>query len=355
MKRRDILKSAAGLAAWSGFWTARALAEEKAAPNAPRKQDGHAEAEPRPTQTRKGDMLYRTLGRTGESVSVLGLGGYHMGTIEQEKDAVAFVRSAIDRGVTFMDNSWDYHEGKSEQWMGKALKDGYRDKVFVMTKLDGRTKESATKQIDESLKRLDMDHIDLMQIHEIIRLEDPDLCFRDDGAVAALRDAQKAGKIRYVGFTGHKDPIVHNRMLDMADQHGYRFDTVQLPLNVLDATFRSFAQHTLPRLVEQRIGVLGMKPLASGAIVKANIATPDECLIYAMTLPTSVVITGMESMDRLEQNLRIVKNFKPLPSQAMKDLLARTAPAAATGKHEGFKTSHQFDATAQYPQWLGLG
>lgn len=298
-------------------------------------------------------MLYRTLGRTGERVSVVGLGGHHMGLADNEAEAVRLVRSAIDRGINFMDNCWAYHDGKSERWMGKALKDGYREKVLLMTKLEGRTRDMAAKHIDESLERLDVDHVDLMQIHEVIRLEDPDRCFRDDGAIEALRAAQKAGKVRYVGFTGHKDPLVHNRMLEIAAQHDFRFDAVQMPINVLDATFRSFAQRTLPLLVKDEIGVIAMKSSASGNIIKQNIATPTECLEYALTLPTSTVVVGMESAERLDQTLAIVRDFKPLAGERMAALLARVAPQAQTGRHEGFKTSTSFDATAHNPQWLG--
>ncbi len=352
MNRRELLKSAGTVAAWSSFWPARALAA--ANPNAA------IETDPRtgiptapPPETRNGDMLYRPLGRTGEKVSAIGLGGYHIGSVATEAESVRLIRAAIDHGITFMDNSWDYHEGGSERWMGKALKDGYRGRVFVMSKIDGRTKQAAARQIDESLERFGVDHIDLMQIHEIIRLDDPDRCFAEDGAVAALQDAKKAGKIRFIGFTGHKDPFVHNRMLDIAAKHDFRFDTVQMPLNVLDASFRSFAHLVMPRLVDQGMGVLGMKPMASGAIVRNKIATPTECISYALTLPTSVVITGIESMDVLKQNLRIVKEFKPIAGAEMTALVARTASAAETGKYEQFKTTIKFDATIQYPHWMG--
>jgi len=354
MHRRDLLKSAAGLAAWSTFWTSRTMAQQQPAPQAPAGQ-GDLALPPAADlkEVRKGDMLYRTLGKTGVEVSAIGLGGYHMGTLKDEQSAVKLVRTAIDRGITFMDNCWDYHEGKSEQWMGNALRDGYRDKVFLMTKLDGRTKAAAARQIEESLKRLQTDRIDLMQIHEIIRLEDPDRCFAESGCVEALEEARKAGKIRFVGFTGHKDPIAHNRMLDMAARHKYHFDAAQLPLNVLDASFRSFAHHTVPRLVKEGVAVLGMKPLASGAIARNKIATPQECLRYALTLPASVVITGMESMEVLEQNLAIAKDFKPMGGDELRALLTRTLTQAESGRFERFKTSADFDGTAHYPQWLG--
>lgn len=302
---------------------------------------------------RRGDMLYRALGATGQQVSLLGLGGYHIGSAASEKEAIRLVRTAVDRGVTFMDNSWDYHDGKSEVWMGKALQDGYRQKVFLMTKEDGRTRQATAKQIDESLKRFQVDHIDLMQIHEVIRMEDPDRVFADDGAIHALIEARKAGKIRYIGFTGHKDPYVHLRMLATARANNFRFDAVQMPLNVMDAHFRSFAHEVVPGLVRENIGVLGMKSMGSGAIITANVVTPTQCLHYAMTLPTSVVINGISNMELLEQALNAVKTFKPMSREQLAVLLEQTAQAAASGRYEGFKTSTKFDSTAIHPEWLG--
>ena len=344
MKRRELLSQAVAFAAWSSL--RGATSDEKTALPWP----GFG---PGPAEIRKGDMLYRTLGRTGESISAFGLGGHHIGLVKEEQDSVKLIRSAIDRGITFMDNCWDYHNGKSEVWMGKALCDGYRQKVFLMTKIDGRTKLAAARQIDESLKRLQTDHIDLMQIHENLRMEDADRCFAEDGAIQALEEAKKAGKIRYIGFTGHKDPIVHNRMLDVAAEHGFHFDSCQMPLNLLDANFRSFAQHVVPRLLSEGIAVLGMKPMASGVIVKNKIATPKECLTYALTLPTSAVITGIDSMDVLEQDLEIMKEFKPLDSGQVRELLNRTLAFARTGHYEQFKTATQYDGTAHHPEWLG--
>jgi predicted aldo/keto reductase-like oxidoreductase len=306
----------------------------------------------RPAEVRKGDMLYRSFGKTGEQVSALGLGGYHIGLLKEESESIKLIRTAIDRGVTFMDNCWDYHDGKSEVWMGKALADGYRAKVFLMTKIDGRTRDAAARQIDECLKRLATDRIDLMQIHENIRMEDADRCFAEGGAVEALEAAKKAGKIRHIGFTGHKDPLVHLRMLDVAGRHKYRFASCQMPLNVLDAGFRSFAG-IVPRLLEEGVAVLGMKPMASGAIVANKLATPKECLTYALSQPASVVISGMDSMKVLEANLDVVKGFKPMARDEMQALLARVAPQAETGNFERFKTTADFDGTAHYPQWLG--
>ena len=302
---------------------------------------------------RRGGMLYRTLGRTGIKVSALGLGGSHVGTPADENDGIRIVRTAIDRGITFMDNCWDYHNGKSEVVMGKALRDGYRQKVFLMTKFDGRTKESAARQIDESLQRLQTDHIDLMQFHENIRLEDPDRFFAAGGPLEALEEARKAGKIRFIGFTGHKDPIVHLRMLEEAAERKFHFDSCQMPLNVLDAHFRSFERNVLPKLVEQGIAVLGMKPLAEGEIPRSGLVSATECLHYALSLPTSVVINGCESMDRLEQALEAARTFQPLTEAQLDALRAKTKQVAMTGRLERFKTSNVFDGTARNPQWMG--
>jgi predicted aldo/keto reductase-like oxidoreductase len=304
-------------------------------------------------ETVRDGMRYRKLGTSGVEVSCVGVGGHHIGIPKDELEGIRIIRGALDAGVNFLDNSWDYHDGGSELRMGKALQDGYRKKAFLMTKIDGRTKESAAKQIDECLKRLRTDVIDLIQHHEVIRVEDPDRIFRPGGAQEAVDAAKKAGKVRFVGFTGHKDPFVHLRTLELAKEHGVRFDTVQMPLNVLDAHFRSFARQVLPVLVKEQIGVLGMKPMASGAVLTAKAASAEECLRYALTLPTSVVITGMESMDRLTQALNVVKDFKPLTETEVTALLAKTAKAAAKGEYEGFKTGTQFDATAKNPQWLG--
>lgn len=304
-------------------------------------------------ETRTGDMLYRTLGRTGEKISAIGLGGFHAGTPRDEQDSLRLIRTAIDRGVTFMDNCWDYLDGASEIRMGKALRDGYREKVFLMTKIDGRTRRAAAQQIDECLQRLQTDRIDLMQHHEIIRLEDPDRVFAEDGAMAAVVAAKQAGKVRYIGFTGHKDPLVHLRMLEIAAQHGFHFDAVQMPLNVMDAHFRSFAKQVLPVLVKDGIGVLGMKPLGSGAILRSGAVTAIECLHYALNLPTSVVITGMENLARLDQALEAVRTFQPMSEAEVAALLAKTASLAARGQYERFKTTAGFDGTARHPEWLG--
>jgi aryl-alcohol dehydrogenase-like predicted oxidoreductase len=300
------------------------------------------------------DVLYRRLGRTGERVSAIGIGGWHLALKGvTEKTAIAIVRKALDSGINFLDNCWDYNEGKSETRMGKALGDGYRQKAFVMTKIDGRSKEAATKQLDQSLKRLRTDCIDLVQHHEILRFEDPHRIFDREGAHAALVAAKRAGKLRYIGFTGHKDPRVHLYMLEVAAKHGFTFDAVQMPLNVMDAHYRSFERLVLPELLRKRIAVLGMKSIANGIILKSRTVTAVDCLRYALSLPTSVVITGIDSLKRLDQAMEVMRTFRPLTKAERKALLAKTAKAAASGQFEPFKTTSIFDGTASHPEWLG--
>jgi len=309
---------------------------------------------PLPADTPTNSVPTRTLGRTGEKVSMIGLGGSHIGKPKlSDTDAIKIIRTAIDSGLTFMDNSWDYNDGVSETRVGKALKDGYRQKAFVMTKVDGRTKEEAAKQIDQSLKRLQVDHIDLLQHHEVIRFDDPDRIFAKGGAMEAFLDAKRAGKIRYIGFTGHKDPHIHLYMLETAKKHNFHFDTVQMPLNLMDAHFRSFEKAVVPVAVSEGIGILGMKSMGSGVLLKSNTVAPTDYLKYALSLPTSVVITGIDSMDILNQALDVARNFKPLTQNQIQALLAKTANAAANGEYELFKTTSHFDSTAQNPQWLG--
>jgi len=350
MKRREFLKTAAICGA-AGSLPA-ALAQEKTMA----KENGSKNQIPLATSagTRKGDMLYRTLGRTGEKVSAIGMGGFHIGHPELTDDeSIRLIRSAIDRGITFMDNSWDYNEGQSEMRMGKALKDGYRQKVFLMTKIDGRTKETAERQIETCLERLQTDHIDLVQHHEVLRFDDPDRIFAEGGSNEAVVDAKKAGKIRYIGFTGHKDPHIHLYMLKVAADHGFHFDTVQMPLNVMDAHFRSFGQMVLPELVKQEIGVLGMKSMGDSVILKSKVVSPIECLHYALSLPTSVVITGIDKPEILDQAFEAVKTFQPMKREQIAQLLAKTKEVAVAGKYELFKTSSHFDSTAKLPYWLG--
>lgn len=303
---------------------------------------------------RSSEMQYRLLGSTGEEVSAIGLGGWHIGLkYVDEELGIKIVRTAIDRGITFMDNSWDYNGGVSEKRMGKALRDGYRDRVFLMTKIDGRSKKEAAKQIDESLRRLQVDYIDLVQHHEVIRYEDPHRVFDEEGANAAFLEAKEAGKLRYIGFTGHKDPHIHLYMLQVAAEQGFKFDAVQMPLNVMDAHYRSFAKLVVPELVKQNTGVLAMKTMGNGILLRSNTVTAIECLHYALNLPTSVVITGMDSLEILDQAFEAVRTFEPMNEEQEQSLLAKTADAASKGKFELFKTSSIFDSTAQNPDWLG--
>lgn len=324
-----------------------ALAACKKSP--PKPKEG---AVPSPTAPSLGTaMPMRPLGRTGVNVSLVGLGGFHLGSVKDEAEAIRIIHSAIDRGVTFMDNCWDYHEGKSEERMGKAL-EGRRDRVFLMTKIDGRTRQSATEQLEQSLRRMKTDRIDLVQIHEVIRANDPERCFAPDGCLAALVDAQRAGKLRFIGFTGHKDPSIHNAMLDAAAKAGFHFDAVQLPLNVMDAHYRSFEKETLPKLVADGIAVLGMKSLGSGKILETKRVSAVECLHYAMNLPTSVVITGCDSMGVLDQAIHAALTFRPLGPQVVTELLERTRAPAAKGEYEVFKTTDKHDGTTEHPEWL---
>ena len=305
-------------------------------------------------KTLHGEMPYRILGSTKERVSAIGLGGWHLGLkIVDEQLSIRIVRQAIDRGINFMDNCWDYNNGASEIRMGKALREGYRSKAFLMTKIDGRSKREAARQLEESLRRLQTDCIDLVEHHEILRYEDPHRIFDEEGANAALTEARKAGKLRYIGFTGHKDPRIHLHMLEVAKQHGFKFDTVQMPLNVMDAHYRSFEKLALPELVKQKIGVLGMKSMANGIILKSNTVTAMECLHYALNLPTSVVITGVDSIEILDQAFEAARSFRPMSKAQLSSLLAKTKKPASGGAFELFKTTSIFDGTASHPSWLG--
>ncbi len=305
---------------------------------------------------RRGEMLYRRFGRTQEMISAIGLGGFHLGkNAVTDAEAVRLVHQGVDRGITFLDNCWDYNNGRSELRMGVALSQGgYRDKVFLMTKIDGRTKEEAARQIDTSLARLQTDRIDLVQHHEILRFDDPDRIFAEGGAMEALIEAKAAGKLRYIGFTGHKDPRIHLQMLAVAAERGFLFDSVQMPLNVMDAHFRSFAHGVLPYLVQNGIAVLGMKSFADSVLLKSQAPIqPIEYLHYSLNLPTSVVITGCENQRDLDQAFEAVRTFTPLGKAAVAELLARSRPYALEGKYELFKTSSTFDGTAKNAAWLG--
>jgi aryl-alcohol dehydrogenase-like predicted oxidoreductase len=296
----------------------------------------------------------RKLGKTGELVSIIGLGGFHLGVQKDERESIRIIRQGLDAGINFLDNCWDYNDGQSELRMGKALQDGYRDKAFLMTKIDGRTHKAATQQIEESLKRLRTDRIDLLQFHEVIRDSDPDAIFGQDGALQAALDAKRAGKVRYLGFTGHKSPHIHKHMLETAFAHDFRFDTVQMPLNLLDTHHDSFEKIVLPILVQHEIGVLGMKPLLGhGQLVKLAGVSAIDALHYALSLPTSVVITGCDSLPILEQALKAARTFRPLSDQQRAGLLAKTEKLAQSGEHELYKSSQHFDGTTKHPEWLG--
>ena len=347
MRRRDFLRTATAVSAAPVIAATVSPSAFAAAPPEPLLRFDPA------GETVRDGMRFRQLGRTGVEVSCVGLGGFHIGKPETDDEAVKIVRTALDGGINFLDNCWDYNSGLSELRMGKALQDGYRRKAFLMTKIDGRTRAEAARQIDQSLLRMRTDVLDLVQHHEMIRLEDADRVFGEGGAQEAVEAAKKAGKLRFVGFTGHKDPLVHLRTLQVARDHGFRFDAVQMPLNVMDAHFRSFARGVLPELVKDRVGVLGMKALADGMILDSKTATPVECLRYALTLPTSVVITGCETPERVAQALAVAREFKPLTVAEVDALLARTAKAAAKGDYEKFKTGVQFDGTAKHPEWMG--
>jgi len=306
-----------------------------------------------PRSESKIGIPYRTLGSTREKVSLIGLGGYHLGKQADPQESIRIIRTGLDEGVNFLDNCWDYNGGESEIRMGNALRDGYRQKAFLMSKIDGRTKAAAAKQISESLRRLQTDTIDLLQFHEVIRDTDPDRIFAAGGALEAVLEARKAGKIRYIGFTGHKSPDIHLQMLATASKHGFTFDAVQMPLNVMDAHFNSFEKKVLPVLLKNGIGVLGMKPMGDHFILESKTASAVECLHYAMNLPTSVVITGCDSLAILQQALQAARGFQPLNSSQVAALLAKTEKTAGAGQFELYKTTHHFDGTYANPQWLG--
>ncbi|HUZ94421.1 MAG TPA: aldo/keto reductase [Edaphobacter sp.] len=341
MERRNFLKSvtAAGVVAATGN-----LVGQTASTASP----SHATTRPESP-----DMIYRELGRTGERVSAIGLGGFHVGKQADPNESIHLIRQSIDRGITFMDNCWDYNNGISEVRMGQALRDGYRSKVFLMTKMDGRTQEAYNHQLEESLGRLQTDVIDLVQFHEIIRMEDPDRVFAPGGALEAAVAAKQAGKIRYIGFTGHKDPAVHLRMFEFAEKHGFHFDTVQMPVNVMDAHFRSFTKEVIPVALKQGTGILAMKTFGDNYILRSKTVEPIEALHYGLTQPVSVVITGIDSPAVLDQAIQATKTFKPLTQTEIASLLDRTRAAASEGKFELFKTTNHFDGTAANPKWLG--
>ena len=293
------------------------------------------------TSNIKGEIPRRPLGRTGVEVSALALGGYHVGLVKSERKAMRLVHEAIDAGLNFMDNAWEYHEGMSEERMGKAL-EGRRQQVFLMTKVctHGRDSKTAMRQLEQSLRRLKTDYLDLWQVHEVIHDNDPDLHFMEGGVIEALEEARRLGKVRFIGFTGHKDPAIHLKMLS----YDYPFDTCQLPLNCFDATFRSFEQQVLPELNRRGIAPLGMKSMnGEGDAVRKRVVTPSEALGYAMSLPVAATVSGIDSLKVLRQNLRIACGFKPMTADEMQALRTRCAPLAADGHFELYKTSKKFD------------
>jgi uncharacterized protein len=338
MERRDFLK------------TATAASMSAAIPVNAQTPQTSSQTVKRPESS---DMIYRELGTTGERVSAIGMGGYHLGKQKDAAESIQLLHAGVDRGITFLDNCWDYNDGISEVRMGQGLRNGYRQKVFLMTKIDGRTADEYNKQLEQSLGRLQTDMIDLVQFHEVIRMEDPDRIFAPGGAIEAAVAAKNAGKIRYIGFTGHKDPAVHLRMLETAQKHSFHFDTVQMPINVMDAHFRSFAKEVMPVALKQGIGILAMKTFGDHFILNSNTVQPIEALHYGLTQPVSVVITGIDNTQTLDQAFEAARTFKPLDQAQINSLLARTATAASEGKFELFKTTNHFDGTAANPKWLG--
>jgi uncharacterized protein len=289
----------------------------------------------------EGKIQRRPLGKTDTLVSILGMGGFHLGAAENQEAATAMVQHALDAGINFFDNAWEYHDGQSEEWLGKALGNRRREAV-LMTKVctHGRDKKTAMQMLEDSLRRLKTDHLDIWQIHEVVYDNDPELIFAPNGAAEALLDAKQQGKVRLIGFTGHKSPAIHLKMLS----HGFPFDTVQMPLNPFDATFRSFEQHVLPEAQRRGIAVLGMKSMGgSGEMVKDGAVTPAEALRYAMSLPVAVTISGMNSMEVLKQNLAIATEFTPMPPTEMEELRKRCRSYAADGRLELFKTTVMYD------------
>lgn len=311
-----------------------------------------ADAQAAGTPSGQGEVPRRPLGKTGVQVSAIGVGGYHLGSAKTFEEANNLVAQAMDCGINFFDNAWEYHGGKSEEWLGRALK-GKRDKVVLMTKVctHGRDKRVAMQQLEQSLTRLRTDHLDVWQIHEVIYYNDPDLIFTPNGAIEALTQAKQQGKVRFVGFTGHKDPQIHLKML----AQNYPFDTVQMPLNCLDATFRSFETQVLPELISRGIAPLGMKSMTgSGEVVSHGACTPQQALRYAMSLPVATTISGMESIDVLHQNLEVARNFQPMTAAEMAALRQQVQFWASDGRYELFKTTKKYDGDVgrqqhQYP------
>lgn len=288
-----------------------------------------------------GTVPKRPLGNSGLEVSIIGVGGFHLGSAQDQDAAKEIVQQALDAGINFFDNAWEYHDGQSEEWLGSAL-GSRRNEAVLMTKVctHGRDKKIAMQMLEQSLRRLKTDHLDVWQIHEVIYENDPDLIFQPNGAAEALLEAKKQGKVRLIGFTGHKDPSIHLKMLS----HGFPFDTVQMPLNAFDATFRSFEQQVLPEARKRGLSVFGMKSLGgSGEMIKWGAITPSEALRFAMSLPVATTISGMDSIEVLKQNLQIVQNFTPMSEHEMAELRNRARSEAANGHLELFKTTTKYD------------
>ena len=349
MERRNFLKQAAAAAALAGI--KQAAGKEISSTSV---LQGAAAHVPAPVVNTVNGIGRRRLGKSDAELSIIGIGGYHLGLSNvQEQDAIAIIRKALDEGINFLDNCWDYNDGLSEERMGKALQDGYRQKAFLMTKIDGRTGVEARKQIEQSLQRLKTDHVDLIQIHEVIRMTDPEQAFKPGNVIDVLQQARKEGKVRFIGFTGHKSPEMHMHMIETAVQHGFQFDTVQMPVNALDHHYDSFGQKVIPLAQKHGIAVLGMKPLSNGAILKTNTITAPEALHYAMSVPVTITITGCQSMANLEQALGVARHFKPMSDSQKIAILEKTAPVSTAGKFEDYKSSHVYDGTYNNPQWLG--
>jgi uncharacterized protein len=293
-------------------------------------------------QDERSDVIpQRQLGRTGVKVSALGLGGHHLGDLKTVEDAIRLVHEAVDSGITFYDNCWEYWNGRAEDWLGRGLA-GRRDKVFLMTKVctHGRGADLAMKMLDESLRRLQTDHLDLWQVHGACFDNDPELAYAKGGVLEALDRAKRESKTRFVGFTGHKDPAIH---LDMI-RRGYSFDTVQMPLNCLDASFRSFEREVVPEAIKRGIAPIGMKPMGGTAgAVKSGLVKAEEMLRYAMSLPVATTIAGMDSLDVLRQNLRVARGFTPMTAAEMHALRDRCKTDAGDGRYEPYKLSLKFD------------
>jgi predicted aldo/keto reductase-like oxidoreductase len=311
--------------------TAGALTAATLAPRLLAGQDENAAANGIPT---------RPLGATGEKVAILGLGGHHIGRIKQEKDAVRLIRSAIDEGVTFMDNAWEYHGGRSERLMGQALTDGYRKKAFLMTKHHGRkSKKKAMEHLEDSLRRLKTDVIDLWQFHEVVYEDDPRMIFSAGGGLEAAVQAKKQGKVRFVGFTGHKTPELLLEMLE----HDFHWDAAQFPVNPIDPHYKSFLRNVLPVCRNKKTAVLAMKTMAAGFALKSDKVTAEQCLRFAWSQPVATIISGIDNQKHLKQNIEMARNFKPMTQEEIDDLLARTRPVADGGKYEPFKVGLNFN------------